>query len=154
MPSRKFLRRFPGDTETGLDLPDLSAETPQDVHEPQEVPTVPEILLNEVSVEESAVEETPAAASQSSHANEHLGEPADEDLSEDVTISDESFITPAQKEEQPLVLELDQDYELVLDPEPLVPAHEQRPPESLSLVEEAPAAPEGNDSRARGQRQQ
>jgi pilus assembly protein FimV len=35
---------------------------------------------------------------------------------------------PAPKIEEP-EFELDQDYELVLDPEPLVPAHDQRPPE-------------------------
>jgi len=35
---------------------------------------------------------------------------------------------PAPKTEEP-EFELDQDYELVLDPEPLVPAHDQKPPE-------------------------
>jgi pilus assembly protein FimV len=35
---------------------------------------------------------------------------------------------PAPKAEEP-EFELDQDYELVLDPEPLVPAHDQKPPE-------------------------
>jgi pilus assembly protein FimV len=37
-------------------------------------------------------------------------------------------LEPAPKEPEP-EFELDQDYELVLDPEPLVPAHDQRPPE-------------------------
>jgi pilus assembly protein FimV len=131
--------QIPGDAGAELDLSKLSAEALQDVPEPQEAPAVQEISLDEISVEEPAAHEAPAAASQ---GDAHLGEPGDEDLSEEAAISEESFTTPAQKEEQPLVLELDQDYELVLDPEPLVPAHEQRPPESLSLVEETSAAPE------------
>ena len=44
---------------------------------------------------------------------------------------------PASKAEEP-EFELDQDYELVLDPEPLVPAHDQKTPE----VPIAPLDPE------------
>jgi len=44
---------------------------------------------------------------------------------------------PAPKAEEP-EFEVDQDYELVLDPEPLVPAHDQKPPE----VPIAPLHPE------------
>jgi pilus assembly protein FimV len=44
---------------------------------------------------------------------------------------------PATKSEEP-EFELDQDYELVLDPEPLVPAYDQKPPETPS----APLEPE------------
>jgi pilus assembly protein FimV len=38
--------------------------------------------------------------------------------------------------------ELDQDYELVLDPEPLVPAYDQRPPETPVKPQRDPAEPE------------
>jgi tetratricopeptide (TPR) repeat protein len=46
--------------------------------------------------------------------------------------------------DQPLELELDQDYELVLDAEPLVPAFDQKPPEipSVSLVVDETHLPE------------
>jgi len=39
--------------------------------------------------------------------------------------------------------ELEQDYELVIEPEPLVPAHEQRPPEIASKNAHAPSAGSG-----------
>jgi pilus assembly protein FimV len=42
--------------------------------------------------------------------------------------------------------ELDQDYELILDPEPLVPAYDQKPPETPLAVPAVHAAPEGSDA--------
>ena len=47
---------------------------------------------------------------------------------------------PASPVQQP-EFELDQDYELILDPEPLVPAYDQKPPETPVVPEEPHAAP-------------
>jgi Tetratricopeptide repeat len=52
---------------------------------------------------------------------------------------------PAPKEPEP-EFELDQDYELVLDPEPLVPAHDQRPPDVPIVPVEAEPEPAGKNA--------
>ncbi|MFI5056795.1 MAG: tetratricopeptide repeat protein [Candidatus Acidiferrales bacterium] len=46
------------------------------------------------------------------------------------------------KAEEP-EFELDQDYELVIEPEPLVPAHEQKPPEAAGMNAKPASAPSG-----------
>jgi tetratricopeptide (TPR) repeat protein len=84
-----------------------------------EVPKVPELAVAAPLVAEPAGYE---AAPEPPAALEHLAAKIPE---------------PAARAEEP-EFELDQDYELVLDPEPLVPAHEQKPPE----VPIAPLEPE------------
>src|SRR4029077_15390561 len=62
-------------------------------------------------------------------------------------IADKASEKPGPKEVPELEFELDQEFELVLDSEPLVPAYDQKPPESptvpAGLASAAPGPPAG-----------
>jgi pilus assembly protein FimV len=83
--------------------------------EMQELPLVPEDAAPQSSAEEPAVH---GAVPESPAVEQHLVEPPPA----------AAIPKHPTKIEEP-EFELDQDYELILDPEPLVPAHDQKPPE-------------------------
>ncbi len=127
------------------------AETPAhaDFEIPVETPSIAgeatplEIAAAENVTDSSAqaheIEAAPEAASESAPVIE---EPAIcEAVPEPPPIQEQAKIPePAVPEPEP-EFELEQDYELVLDPEPLVPAHDQKPPETpIAALEPEPAA--------------
>src|SRR5450432_356700 len=97
----------------------------------QGTPAEPETASYEPTVEAEEVEELPVTLEQAAvppafeetSGHEAAPEPPAAEQQPAAKISE-----PAPKTEEP-EFELDQDYELVLDPEPLVPAHDQKPPE-------------------------
>jgi len=103
-------------------VPMEAPAVPQQTHE---LPLVPEEATPQPSAEEPVVYEAalePPAVEQPAAAGQlHGGEIPEQ---------------PTEIEEPEF--ELDQDYELILDPEPLVPAHDQKPPE----IPIAPLEPE------------
>jgi pilus assembly protein FimV len=105
------------------------AETPQfaEMELPERVAELSEPSHTEFAEQAAAVHEEEALASP------ELSEPLQR--AEEVSIPESTVKQPHK--DQPLELELDQDYELVLDPEPLVPAYDQKPPEPV-FVEEPP----------------
>jgi pilus assembly protein FimV len=107
-----------------MELPEQVAELAAEHEEP---------ALSERSHTESAAQ-APAVHEEEAPALPELSQPLEHAPAE-VSISG-SAATPPQ-EDQPLELELEQDYELILDPEPLVPAYDQKPPEPV-FVEERP----------------
>jgi pilus assembly protein FimV len=119
--------------ETPAEAPQFAEmELPEPIAElaaHQEEPAIPELSHPESAAPAPAVHEEEAPALP------ELGEPL-EQVAEEVSIPGSAAKPPHQ--DQPLELELDQDYELVLDPEPLVPAYDQKPPEPV-FVEETPA---------------
>jgi pilus assembly protein FimV len=110
----------------------------------EELPALEEIATPESStpveeaphIPELPVEETPEFASvEASHAPQEISAPK---------------LQPKPESE----FELDEDYELILDPEPLVPAYDQKPPDvPIEVHEEAEPEPElehaGRNSAAR-----
>ncbi len=96
-------------------------ELPESAH--HEEPAIPELAHAESAAQAPALheEEAPALPELSEHA------------AEEVSAAGSAAIPPHK--DQPLELELDQDYELVLDPEPLVPAYDQKPPEPVFVEE-------------------
>jgi pilus assembly protein FimV len=112
----------PAAAESAHAATEIPIETPPTVEEstayepaievPKEIQELP------VAVEESAVQ--PVVEEPAHHVAAPEPPPAVEQPTEVWQV--------APKIEEP-EFELDQDYELVLDPEPLVPAHDQRPPE-------------------------
>jgi pilus assembly protein FimV len=104
---------------------DISAELPS-VLEPENIPTAPE-----ASHAPAAVPEKPPIPERVAHQ-----EPA----------VPEKPVPPAAKPEPEF--ELQQDFELVLEPEPLVPAYDQKPPEKPIVVPEPEPAtvPPGQNS--------
>jgi tetratricopeptide (TPR) repeat protein len=109
--------------EQSLHIEEISAE---ELHVAEPVST--EANLNELPVE---VSEEAAPAAQHPVAGEFAPDPGQHVPEPDVP---EPHFEPHV--EPPLELELDQDYELVLDPEPLVPAYDQKPPETPVFHEE------------------
>jgi pilus assembly protein FimV len=95
-------------------------ELPEPVAAHHEEPAIPELWHTESAAQTPA---SPELSEPLQHAAEEVSVPV-------------SAAKPPHKD-QPLELELDQDYELVLDPEPLVPAYDQKPPEPV-FVEEPP----------------
>jgi tetratricopeptide (TPR) repeat protein len=123
-------------TTAGSEFADISAELPGTAEAAYTLPESAAEIHEEVS---PAAEELPAAEL---HARESFSAGTDSaeappPVAGEATASDDH---PETKEsaQQPdvhagderLELELDQDYELVLAPESLVPAHEQKPPET------------------------
>jgi pilus assembly protein FimV len=104
-----------------MELPEPAAE----LFAQQEDPAIPELPQTASAAQAWSVHEEQAS---------ELGAPL-QHAAEEVSISGSAAKPPHQ--DQPLELELDQDYELVLDPEPLVPAYDQKPPEPV-FVEEPP----------------
>jgi hypothetical protein len=102
---------------------------------PAETPQFAEMELPEPVAEISAHLEEPAAP-ELSHSEFAAQASAIHEGEASVSVPEPAAKTPPPKD-QPLELELDQDYELVLDPEPLVPAYDQKPPEPIS-VEQPP----------------
>jgi tetratricopeptide (TPR) repeat protein len=112
----------PAAAESAHAATEIPIETPPTVEEstayepaievPKEIQELP------VAVEESAVQ--PVVEEPAHHEAAPEPPPAVEQPAEVSQV--------ASKIEEP-EFELDQDYELVLDPEPLVPAHDQKPPE-------------------------
>jgi pilus assembly protein FimV len=100
-------------------------EVPKEIQKAEELPIALEASAPQPAVVEPAVEEPAVHAS--------IPEPLAVEQPPAAKIAE-----PAPKIEEP-EFELDQDYELVLDPEPLVPAHDQRPPE-IPIVPLEPAA--------------
>jgi tetratricopeptide (TPR) repeat protein len=90
----------------------------------------------------------PAAGKETPAVPEEVAAPAEEEhvLDIDQHFADMHARVEA-KSDAPFELELDQDYDLVLDPEPLVPAYDQKPPETPVFVQDsakpAPPAPAG-----------
>jgi pilus assembly protein FimV len=118
-------QELPVETEEPVRSASAPAENlwPAPVEEPvEELPTLEEVVASESSEHQptSDVAEVPELAPvESSHATEK---------------------TPEAVEEPEF--ELDQDYELILDPEPLVPAHSQKPPDVPIQVHPAEDEPE------------
>jgi pilus assembly protein FimV len=114
---------------------EISAQPAETAPEPQELapeaPEVPEAA--EISLGDPAPEEKESLEDHlaSLHLPDADGEQPGHTHSEELA-------------DQPLELELDQDYELVLDAEPLVPAYDQKPPETtvVSMAPEESHAPE------------
>ncbi len=105
------------------------AETEPEQHELAESPAAPEVPeVAEISLGDPAPE-TPESL-EDHLASLHLPGDAHDELP--------GHTHSQEPAEQPLELELDQDYELVLDAEPLVPAYDQKPPETpvVSMVAE------------------
>jgi len=118
---------------------------------PVETPAVEEELTpHEAAVEvPEKIEELPVAVEESAAHVESAVSPAAEEPAPYEAVPEPSAVEhphvaepppaaeqpaakipePAPKTDEP-EFELDQDYELVLDPEPLVPAHDQKPPET------------------------
>jgi pilus assembly protein FimV len=91
---------------------------------------VEEIALDLSSLEQPAAEQP--AVKHAESLEDHLASLHQPDIS--ATPPAAHSVTPAPVD-QPLELELDQDYELVLDAEPLVPAYDQKPPEIPLVVD-------------------
>jgi pilus assembly protein FimV len=99
----------------------------------QETPAEPEIASYEPTIEvPERVEELPVTLEQATVPPAFEEAPVHEAAPEPPAAEQQQpaakISEPAPKVEEP-EFELDQDYELVLDPEPLVPAHDQKPPE-------------------------
>jgi tetratricopeptide (TPR) repeat protein len=134
-------------TTAGSEFADISAELPGTAEPAYTLPEPAAEIREEFP---PATEELPAA---DLHARESLSPgtdlaeappqtPAEATASDDHAETKESAQQPdVHVGEAPLELELDEDYELVLAPEALVPAHEQKPPETPVGVSE-PATPE------------
>ncbi len=101
--------------EEELKAHEPAMEVPEEIREAGELPVAFEASAPKPTVVEPAVEEPAVHAA--------VPEPAAVEQPPAAKIAE-----PAPKIEEP-EFELDQDYELVLDPEPLVPTHDQRPPE-------------------------
>ena len=91
---------------------------------------VEEIAFDLSSLEQPAAEQP--AVKHAESLEDHLASLHQPDIS--ATPPATHAATPAPVD-QPLELELDQDYELVLDAEPLVPAYDQKPPEIPLVVD-------------------
>jgi pilus assembly protein FimV len=107
-------------------------------------PEAPAIASETAAPESGEVEEVPVA-----QAEAEKPESLEDHLAAlhrtEAALAEASGHSDAQHSaDQPLELELEQDYELVLDAEPLVPAYDQKPPEIpvISLVPEEDSAPE------------
>ncbi len=134
------------------------------LEEPENAPTVAEFEIPAKAP--ASDEETPAFAEISAEVS-HSSEPASETndtayelpeiFEEPAPHAAEEPVAPAKrpaasvpetapKKPEP-EFELDQDYELVLDPEPLVPAYDQKPPETpVVALEPEPAAQNASPS--------
>jgi tetratricopeptide (TPR) repeat protein len=148
-------------TEEESPLPELAhAETP--------AAAVEEISLDDIFAETPAPVEEPSALELPAESPAHAAAPVSEEVQEisldlPVVAAGSSAVAPVEHAaevpahdidqhladihapeelapEAPLELELDQDYDLVLEPEPLVPAYDQRPPENP-----IPVAPPANE---------
>jgi tetratricopeptide (TPR) repeat protein len=112
--------------EPAIEVPEEIPELPVAVEESAIQPVVEESVHHEATPEPPVVEPPPAV--------EHAAKVSE----------------VAPKIEEP-EFELDQDYELVLDPEPLVPAHDQKPPEiPIVPLEPQPEAVAHNAAPANG----
>jgi tetratricopeptide (TPR) repeat protein len=121
------------------------AETPAQTPQFAEMASPEPIAELAAHHEEPAIPElAPAEPGAQAPASPEPGEPL-QHAAEEVSISGSAAKPP--HEDQPLELELDQDYELVLDPEPLVPAYDQKPPEPV-FVQEPPVPANSAPTRA------
>jgi pilus assembly protein FimV len=124
---------------------EAAPEVPEHMHlassgAPSNVPALSEFQVPEqpaaeeipLEVSSAKIEQTPASQPAGKQSTP-VEEPAEVSLSS-------AKIGGAQKAEEP-EFEVDQDYELTLNPEPLVPAHEQRPPDVSAASH--PSHPEG-----------
>jgi pilus assembly protein FimV len=119
--------------ESALAATEIPIETPA-IEVPEEIQELP------VAVEESAVQ---PVVEEPAHHEAAPEPPAVEQPAVKV-----SEVAPKIEEPE---FELDQDYELVLDPEPLVPAHDQKPPEiPIVPLEPEPEAVAHNAAPANG----
>ncbi len=135
---------------------------PAELYETVAPPSVSEHIAahSESPLEElPALEEVPAPES-SAPVEEapHISElPADEEpefASVETSHAPQEVSAPKQQPKPESEFELDEDYELILDPEPLVPAYDQKPPDvPIEVHEEAEPEPElehsGRNSAAR-----
>ena len=113
-------------------LAEISAEQPAS---PEPVEQIHEEVLELPSAYEE--EAAPMASEEAPAPVEAVPEPPADEPAKPEAIG---VPEPAPKAAEP-EFELDQDYELVLDPEPLVPAYDQKPPETPVVpVEPAPEA--------------
>jgi len=113
---------LPAHTDVEFALPEEISETPIETHEERAVP-VQEISVEEPEVAEPILIEADSVVVTAESAADHAAPELHASAAE----------PPLQAKphlaDAPLELELDQDYELVLDPEALVPAYDQKPPE-------------------------
>jgi pilus assembly protein FimV len=128
----------PAHAETAESFADLSAELPGIEEESAPAPPAqkahaPAAPQKPAEAEKPAVPEAPAPPPPAAKKPEPLPTPAKKP---------EPVAPPAKKPEPEPEFVLDQDYELVLEPETLVPAHEQRPPDKPFLAPAAEAEPE------------
>jgi tetratricopeptide (TPR) repeat protein len=135
--------QMPAETEAPkLEEPAFASETsqhaPQDASEAVEIPSAadekqPEPVAEELpSYEELELPELAA----------HEEKPPLEELPELAAVeTSHAPEKPAARQEEP-EFELDQDYELILDPESLVPAHSQQPPDVPMKVHQVELEPE------------
>jgi tetratricopeptide (TPR) repeat protein len=116
-----------------------------------EVPAAtPKLLAEPASIEEFQIGEEPAIVP----ADEAPSTPAEPhpfaEISAEIPVANQAKEVPApeipKKPAKPseTEFELEQDYELVLDPEPLVPAYDQKPPEAPVAHNAATAPPAGS----------
>ncbi|MDP9339991.1 MAG: tetratricopeptide repeat protein [Acidobacteriota bacterium] len=109
----------------------------------EELPALEEIDAPAFSVE-------PAASSEPMES--HASEPATEELPELAPVEQshapQEIEQPAKEPVKEPEFELDQDYELILDPEPLVPAYDQKPPDAPAEIHHAEPAPALQNSAA------
>jgi tetratricopeptide (TPR) repeat protein len=128
------------------DFAEISAQLPETADtqftQPEPEPDIQETLA--LPAQEAVPEEQPVmeAVSAELDLDAELAK-----ITEDRSAAEPVAHAESQSTDSPLELESDQDYELVLDAEPLVPAYDQRPPEHPIVAiapadEEAVAEPE------------
>ena len=131
-------QRFEIDIPADEKEPEAPAETVL-----EELPALEEIDFSAFSVEPS-VPPAPVASRPHEPAAEELPELAPVEHSHTPQKIEQSAKQPVQEPE----FELDQDYELILDPEPLVPAYDQKPPEAPAEIQHAEPEPALQNSAA------
>jgi pilus assembly protein FimV len=104
--------------------------------------TIPKPLAEPASIEEFQIGEEPAIVPAEPHPFA--------EISAKIPVANQAKEVPAPKvpkkpaKPSEAEFELEQDYELVLDPEPLVPAYDQKPPETPVARNAATAPPAGS----------
>src|SRR5579863_1934448 len=139
--------------DSGIEEFSISSEEPAAPAPQSHAPAQAERAAEEfdIPVETPAAEEleVPASEAETVHQSqeaaphaEELSIPVDEGQPETVEAAPVAPVAqakaPVEKASEPeSEFEVEQDYELVLEPEPLVPAHDQRPPETPIVPREA-----------------
>jgi len=104
-----------------IDIP----ESEKEPHAPVETVLQELPVLDEIDVSAFSVEPAPTSEPMESQAAQPAGEELPELAPVEQSHAPQKIESPAKEPAKEPEFELDQDYELILDPEPLVPAHEE-----------------------------